>query len=176
MHTKSADGVVCSTLLLIASCSAQDRHPQHEWDYGDALGPSHWGDLKPAFAPCKTGHRQSPSDIRDPRKADLATLRFDYESSSLHIIDNGHTVMVNYDPGSSISVGGKTYALKQFHFHRPSEEKINGQAYAMAVHLVRVDQECKLAVAAVLLQEGTDNPLVASYGRTCQPRKKKKNY
>jgi carbonic anhydrase len=36
--------------------------------------------------------------------------------------------MVNYEPGSSISVGEKKYVLKQFHFHRPSEEKINGKA------------------------------------------------
>jgi carbonic anhydrase len=160
MHTKSAGGVVCSTLLLIASCSAQERHPQHEWDYGNALGPSHWGDLKPEFAPCKTGHRQSPIDIRNPQKADLPTLRFDYESSSLHIIDNGHTIMVNYGPGSFLSIGGKRFELKQFHFHRPSEEKINGKSFDMTVHLVHADNEGKLAVVAVLLQTGEDNSLI----------------
>jgi len=59
-----------------------------------------------------------------------------------------------------MSVAGKRYALKQFHFHRPSEEKINGKSYEMVVHLVHADQEGKLAVVAVLLQKGGDNPLV----------------
>lgn len=68
--------------------------------------------------------------------------------------------MVNYAPGSSISVGGKKYVLKQFHFHRPSEEKINGKSFDMTVHLVHVNDEGQLAVVAVLLQKGDDNPLV----------------
>src|ERR1700747_251557 len=154
------------SLLVITWCVAlavfgvAQEHTQHAWDYGDARGPSHWGDLKPEFALCKNGHHQSPIDFRNPHQADLPSIRFEYKPSRLHVIDNGHTVMVNYDPGSSITVGGKTYVLKQFHFHRPSEEKINGQAYAMAVHLVHADQEGKLAVVAVLLQEGQDNPLV----------------
>jgi carbonic anhydrase len=106
------------------------------------------------------GHRQSPIDIRNAQKADLPPIQFDYKSSPLHIIDNRHTVMINYGPGSSISVAGKKYALKQFHFHRPSEEKINGKGYEMVVHLVHADQEDKLAVVTVLLQKGADNPLV----------------
>jgi len=145
---------------LLVSTASQEQHPQHIWDYGDALGPNHWGDLKPEFAPCKTGHHQSPIDIRNPQKAHLPLLQFDYKPSPLHIIDNGHTIMINYAPGSSILVGEKKYALKQFHFHRPSEEKINGKDYEMVVHLVHADEEGKLAVVAVLLQQGEDNPLV----------------
>jgi carbonic anhydrase len=68
--------------------------------------------------------------------------------------------MVNYSPGSFISVDGKKYALKQFHFHRPSEEKINGKGFDMTVHLVHADEDGNLAVVAVLLQQGEDNPLV----------------
>src|ERR1700741_4099307 len=170
------------SLLAITWCvafavfGAAQEHPQHAWDYGEARGPSHWGDLKPEFALCKSGHHQSPIDIRNPHQADLPSIRFEYKPSRLHVIDNGHTVMVNYDPGSSITVGGKTYVLKQFHFHRPSEEKINGQAYAMAVHLVHADQEDKLAVVAVLLQEGTDNPLVRQAWKEFPTQKKKKKF
>ena len=40
-------------------------------------------------------------------------------------------------------MGGKNYMLKQFHFHRPSEEKINGKGFEMTVHLVHADQEGK---------------------------------
>jgi carbonic anhydrase len=152
--------IICGTLLLSATGAAQEHHPEHTWDYGVAEGPSNWGDLKPEFALCKNGQRQSPIDIRNPKRANLPPIQFDYKPSSLHIIDNGHTVMINYNPGSSISVGGKRYTLKQFHFHRPSEEKINGKAYEMVVHLVHADAEGKLAVVAVMLQKGEDNPLV----------------
>jgi carbonic anhydrase len=138
----------------------EPQHPGHTWDYGDAHGPSHWGELEPEFAPCKSGHHQSPIDIRNPETAALPPILFDYKPSALDIIDNGHTIMINYAPGSSISVGGKKYALKQFHFHRPSEEKINGKGYDMTLHLVHADQEGKLAVVAVLLEKGADNPLI----------------
>jgi carbonic anhydrase len=154
-------------LLVIIACSlvfgtgaAQEPPHEHTWDYGEAHGPSHWGDLKAEFAACKNGHRQSPIDIRNPQKADLPSIQFDYKPSPLRIIDNGHTVMINYVPGSFVSVGDKKYALKHFHFHRPSEEKINGKDYEMAVHLVHEDQDGNVAVVAVLLQRGDDNPLV----------------
>src|SRR5215467_15986576 len=117
--------VVC-TFILALSSAAQEHHPEHTWDYSDALGPSHWGDL-PEFAMCKNGHHQAPIDIRNPQKASLPPIRFDYKPAPLHIIDNGHTVMINYGPGSFIQVGDKKYELKQFHFHRPGEEKINGE-------------------------------------------------
>ena len=146
--------------LLVGSGATQTPSRAHSWDYGDAEGPSHWGELKPEFAPCRIGHRQSPVDIHNPQKADLPPIRFDYKPSPLHIIDNGHTIMINYAAGSSISIGEKTYVLKQFHFHRPSEETINGKGYEMSLHLVHADQDGNLAVVAVLLERGDDNRLV----------------
>jgi carbonic anhydrase len=152
----------CLLVLLVftAASTAQQGHSEHSWDYSDATGPSHWGELKPEFAPCKVGHRQSPIDIRNPQKADLPPLGFDYKPSALRIIDNGHTIMVNYAPGSFMSVGGERYELKQFHFHRPSEEKVEGRTFDMVVHLVHANEAGKLAVVAVLLQQGDDNPLI----------------
>jgi len=172
--TDSIFSIILYALALVAGGRWQGHnHPQHSWDYGEALGPSHWGDLKPEFAACKTGHRQSPIDIRDARKADLPPILFEYQPSPLHIIDNGHTVMVNYALGSSISVAGKRYALKQFHFHKPSEEKINGRTFDMSVHLVHADQAGKLAVVAVLLQEGEDNPLIGEIWKDLPKEKEK---
>jgi carbonic anhydrase len=155
----SCSAVVGSVLALAIAGMAQ-QHPAHDWDYGDSKGPGHWGDLKPEFALCENGHHQSPIDIRNPQKADLPPLQFDYRSSPLHIIDNGHTVMIKYAAGSFLSVGGKKYALQQFHFHRPSEETVDGKGYEMEVHLVHADAEGKLVVVAVLLKTGMDNSLV----------------
>jgi len=156
--------IMCCALWTMPAWG-QEHRTAHPWDYGDSKGPSHWGDLKPEFAQCKNGHRQSPIDIRDAQKADLPPLEFTYKTSPLHIIDNGHTIMVNYSPGSFISVGGQRYQLKQFHFHRPSEEKINGKGYAMVVHLVHAAEDGSLAVVAVLLQPGLSNTLVQKLWR-----------
>jgi carbonic anhydrase len=160
MQNPSLAAIISCVLVLAATGAGQEHHPEQTWDYGESKGPSHWGDLKPEFAPCKNGHRQSPIDIRNPHKADLPPIEFDYKASPLHIIDNGHAVMINYGTGSFITVGKNKYALKQFHFHRPSEETINGKGYEMVVHLVHADQKGNLAVIAVLLQKGEDNPLV----------------
>lgn len=138
----------------------QDQKPEHVWTYSGSLGPDHWGDLKPEFAACKDGHRQSPIDIQSPQPADLPAIEFDYKPSPLRIVDNGHTVMITYAPGSFIRVGDKRYELKQFHFHRPSEEKINGRSFDMVAHLVHADKEGNLAVVAVLLNKGNYNPLI----------------
>ena len=158
-HPNLSSAVLAFTLLSTALAYVQ-VHKSGHWSYDGDEGPSHWGDLNPDFAPCKNGHHQSPIDIRDPQKADLPPIRFDYKPSPLHIIDNGHTIMINYAPGSSIRVGDKQYTLKQFHFHRPSEEKINGKTYEMVVHLVHADQDGNLAVVAILLENGKNNPLI----------------
>ena len=176
MWIRSLAAIVCCAPILTVSLLAQEHHPEHVWDYGEELGPSHWGDLKPEFAPCKTGHHQSPIDIRNTQKTDLPPIQFEYKHSPLHIIDNGHTVMVNYGPGSSISVGGHEYVLKQFHFHRPSEEKINGKSFDMTVHLVHADGEGKLAVVAVLLEQGEDNPLVHELWNELPKEKEKEEH
>jgi len=151
---------ICLTYILMAGSRAQEHHPEHSWDYGDALGPSHWGEIKPDFATCKNGLRQSPIDIRNPQRAELPPIRFDYKSSPLHIINNGHTIQINYAPGSYIVIGEKRYELRQFHFHHPSEEHINGEAYDMVVHLVHADEGSHLAVIAVLLKKGNANTAI----------------
>jgi carbonic anhydrase len=163
----------CALALTAAGGAQEHQGPEHTWDYGASRGPSHWGQLKPEFAPCKNGHRQSPVDIRDAQKADLPAIQFDYKSSPLNVVDNGHTIMINYSPGSFITVGGKRYELKQFHFHLPSEEKINGKGYDMTAHLVHADEKGNVVVVAVLLKQGEDNTLVHTLWKDLPKEKEK---
>jgi carbonic anhydrase len=160
---KTSSFTLFAAMMLLPSLATRvysQEHQHSHWSYDGEGGPSHWGDLSPDYAACKTGHQQSPIDIRDSKKTDLPAIQFDYKESPLHIVDNGHTVMVNYSAGSSIRVGDKQYTLKQFHFHRPSEEKINGKSHDMVVHLVHADRDGNLAVVAVLLDKGVDNSLI----------------
>jgi len=134
---------------------------QHlHWSYDGAAGPDAWGRLKPEFSKCSAGTRQSPIDIRDGIQVNLDAIRFDYKPSGFRVIDNGHTVQVNVDPGNLIEVNGKRFELQQFHFHRPSEERIDGRQFDMVAHLVHKDADGKLAVVAVLLDRGSVHPLV----------------
>ena len=141
-----------------AGVPAQAGH----WEYGGANGPESWGRMNPEFAKCSSGMRQSPIDIRDGIKVELDPVRFDYRPSGFRVIDNGQTVQVNLDAGNSIEVIGRRYELVQFHFHRPSEERIDGKQFEMVVHLVHKDLEGRLAVVAVLLDRGASQPIVQS--------------
>jgi carbonic anhydrase len=99
---------------------------------------------------------QSPIDILVPASENLPDIQFDYAPSALTILNNGHTVQVNYDEGSGISIDGHEYALLQFHFHHPSEHTIAGVTYPLEMHLVHADADGNLAVVGLLIQEGTD--------------------
>ncbi|MGH8851411.1 MAG: carbonic anhydrase [Casimicrobiaceae bacterium] len=154
----------CLPRMLVAvgiagSCLAA---PPGQWSYSGATGPAKWGKLGKDFALCAQGKTQSPIDIPDAgaRKGDLSPLLFNYQASPLRITDNGHTIEVDYAPGSSISVNGKHYELVQFHFHKPSEEKVSGKGHEMEVQLVHRGKDGKLAVVAVFLDEGKENPLI----------------
>lgn len=130
------------------------------WSYEGEGGPTNWGKLRPDFATCATGRRQSPIDIRESIRVDLEPIRFDYKPSPFRIIDNGHTLQVNIGEGGGIDVMGRHYELVQLHFHRPAEDRINGKTYDMVVHLVHKDSENHLAVVAILLEKGGENPFI----------------
>jgi carbonic anhydrase len=150
-------------LLTLALFSVAADHGPH-WSYSGATGPDHWGTLEEDYSSCAVGTRQSPIDIRDnlAAKDDLPPIEFHYKPAGLKIIDNGHSIQINYEPGSFINVGGRRYELVQFHFHKPSEERVNGKAYDMVAHLVHRDQEGKLTVVAVLLKKGNANSLIGT--------------
>jgi len=132
----------------------------HHWSYSGHGGPREWSSLSPEFETCGLGKHQSPIDIRGAKPADLPAIRFDYHAAPLAIVDNGHTIQVNYPPGSTIDVGGAQYELVQFHFHKPSEERVDGKSHAMVAHLVHKNAEGKLAVVAVLLDGGGANAMI----------------
>jgi carbonic anhydrase len=159
---------------LGAAPLAEEAHHPH-WSYRGSTGPAKWASLEKEFSACGLGKTQSPIDIRDSavKRADLPSIAFDYKPSPLKIVDNGHTVQISYAPGSSITANGKRYELVQFHFHRPSEERVNGRSYAMVAHLVHKDADGKLAVVAVLLATGQENPLIKTLW-TNIPKEKEK--
>ena len=135
-------------------------HGQAHWAYEGDGAPANWGKLSSDYAICATGRRQSPIDIRDGIKLGLETIRFEYKPTRFRIVDNGHTLQVSVGEGLAMQVMGKRYELIQLHFHRPSEERVNGKLYDMVVHLVHKNDEGQLAVIGVLLEKGGEHPLI----------------
>jgi carbonic anhydrase len=164
---------LCATVLSVLPTLGNAQQSKAHWSYTGEDNPAEWGKLDAAYATCSIGKKQSPINITNPETTDLPALQFNYSAVSLNIIDNGHTIQVNYAAGSTVKVGDKTYTLKQFHFHHPSEEQINGKGYDMVAHLVHADDEGRLAVVAVLLTSGASNAFLASIWKNFPAAKEK---
>jgi carbonic anhydrase len=161
--------LLCAAFLVsISSYAVAQEKSGHEhavhWGYEGEAGPVHWGDLESEYAACKLGKNQSPIDIQQAKVAPGAAVRaieFDYKSAPLNILNNGHTIVLNYTPGSSVKIDGKKYELLQFHFHAPSEHTVAAKPFVMEAHLVHKDAEGKLAVIGVFMVEGKENAFIA---------------
>lgn len=133
-------------------------HAGPHWTYAGNAGPDHWGDMSEDFAVCAKGHMQSPVDLGGAETAGRISVRAGYRPGVLTVLNNGHTVQVNFPEGSTLSSGIARYKLVQMHFHTPSEETVYGIPYPMVAHFVHVDASGTLAVLGVLFEEGAHNP------------------
>lgn len=132
-------------------------HQKHEthWGYQGEGGPGKWGSLKHDYELCGKGHQQSPINIDQSGKGEnLGAIAFSYSSTPLKVLNNGHTIQANYQPGSSIRIGEETYNLLQLHFHSPSEHQVKGASSNMEMHLVHKNDKGQLAVVGVMIKEG----------------------
>jgi carbonic anhydrase len=141
---------LCMTSIVLAGEKAH-------WGYSGHEGPEHWGKLDPEYALCSDGKNQSPVNLTGMIESDLPPITINYKSGGNEIVNNGHSIQVNYKPGSTIKVNGNEFELQQFHFHSPSENTIEGQSYPMEAHFVHADKDGNLAVIAVMFEAGEKN-------------------
>ncbi len=152
--------VMALALSSVACTSSDVKNDKVSWGYTGDTAAIHWGDLSSEFATCKTGKEQSPIDIRPTQDIAQSDIQFDYQTSSMSILNNGHTVQVNFDEGSSINFKGTQYNLLQVHFHTPSENLLMGESYPLEAHFVHASKDGKLAVVAVLVSEGAGSDFI----------------
>ena len=127
------------------------------WSYTEGPdGPANWGKIGKDNLLCSAGKQQSPINIEGGILVDLPPLRVDYKLSPLTIQDNGHTILVNYAEGSNLSLDARQYRLVQLHFHKPSEEAIDGKRADMVAHLVHQHHDGRLLVVAVLMNSSQE--------------------
>jgi carbonic anhydrase len=148
--------LACSLLLCPVVFAAAPH-----WEYSGEAGPAHWAKLTPEFGQC-AGSNQSPVDLSGLVEAKLAPLVLHYQAGGNTVVNNGHTVQVGYAPGSTLQLDGTRFELKQFHFHAPSENLIEGKSYPLEGHLVHVSDKGEIAVVAVMFEAGKANPVLAA--------------
>lgn len=156
MKTFMIRAFCCLSLFTATGAFAAEQHAH--WSYHGKTGPAHWSEITSDYHSCSDGHAQSPVNIDAATKNQaLSPLHFHYQPAALHILNNGHTVQVNFPPGNYLEVSGKRYQLVQFHMHTPSEESVHGKHFPMVAHLVHKDDTGNLAVVAVEFKFGKSN-------------------
>ncbi len=153
--------IILIAFFIISTNSFCQEHPKNEhkvhWGYSGEYGPDNWGNIKPEYKLCDSGLYQSPIDFNNPISSSIEKIIFNYKPASLNIINNGHTIEINYTNGSNAVIDGKKYTLLQFHFHTPSEHTVNGKHFDMEMHLIHKNKNGQLAVIGVFIKIGNEN-------------------
>ena len=121
--------------------SASTWHFEYENDghsEGSGSAPNKWGRYYPAC----NGRRQSPININlcnvvtESGAKNMLALSWK-RVSGLVAKNNGHTIQVDYPAGSmTVFENEAGWSVKQFHFHRGSENRIDGRQTALEMHIV----------------------------------------
>lgn len=155
----------------------------NSWSYEGNQGPLRWGKLGPEFSLCEKGMAQSPVDLLRAHKTTLNDIYFSYKEAPFHVVNNGHTLqevepvsetaksrypkhgqtVTNFDKDSTIVFDEDLYLLEQFHFHTPSEHTIDHRHFPMELHLVHHNERHEVAVVAVFMEEGKENPFFETF-------------
>jgi carbonic anhydrase len=150
---KALAGLALCPLCTQQGIAAEGTH----WSYDGDGGPAKWGDLDAANKVCSLGSQQSPIDIGATIKSRLPALEIDWAHRADTIVNNGHTIQLNFAEGSTLTLGDVKYKLLQVHFHRPSEHLIGGKNFPMEAHFVHRADSGALAVVGVLMATGEPN-------------------
>jgi carbonic anhydrase len=141
-----------------AAGSAPAGVPQ--WSYDGKTGPAAWGQIEPAWRACSAGKAQSPIDI-EPKAGVASPIVFHYRPTPATVSDDGRLLQVRLEPGSTIELGGRVYQLLRLDFHMPSEHSIAGEHYPLEVQLLHQDNDGRLAMIAVLYDQGAESKVLA---------------
>ncbi|KZP22736.1 carbonic anhydrase [Athelia psychrophila] len=150
--------------IAIASCAhgVEWVHPfsanvvPSTFSYGTTTGPLNWHNLNANNSLCGNGTNQSPillnttSSLAPSGSITLAVppaknVVFENLGTNVEVIMNG-----------TLQAGNAAWNLAQFHFHTPSEHRVNFVHYESEMHFVftAADGSAKITVLAFLIQIG----------------------
>jgi|SRR5215471_4435420 len=129
----------CSHGTYLDSCDGGDIHLP-DYDYGTTLGPVNWHNIQRDYKLCGTGHAQSPIDITKsilPEPSNIVHIILPVQTRKFENLKT--TVEVVLMNGLT-AFDTKWYLPRQFHFHTPSEHRINGEHFPVEMHMVHSEQ------------------------------------
>ncbi len=113
------------------------------------------------------GLLQSPINIvSKAAEGGMHEVALHYQSSKEKVANLGHTVEVDYDPGSTVTFDGATFDFKQFHFHTPAEHLIDGITYPLEMHMVHIMEKDSITwylVIGIHFKEGDENAFLSEF-------------
>jgi carbonic anhydrase len=146
--------------------------PEHELHWGYAaqnaggkksvIPEQDWGRQ---YSECSSGRRQSPIRLLDSQvlasgpAPELPLFAWPESAAQFEVINNRHTVQANFSTDNQLQFLTKfmqrTYALRQFHYHKRSEHLIGQNRFPLEVHFVHedVDATGNFLVVGVFAQE-----------------------
>lgn len=156
--------------LLFAGCSDDVTEIPESCDgvvwthHGRDNGQDKWASLCQGYSACG-GSAQSPINITNPvEDRSLGNLSLDYGTTTVEIENNGHTVEFVTEAGSTVTLEGKTYPLKQFHYHSHSEHQLDGEHLPLEIHFVHQESSTsETVVVGAFFEEGAENELFAEF-------------
>lgn len=143
----------------------------HGWGYSGKHAPESWGKLDPAFAACEKGFYQSPVNIQSAIKGKLPPLSLSFTAKQGTLVHNGHTIQIDVTDGDKFRLDNQDFTFRQFHFHTPSENLIDGKSYPLEAHFVHRSSQGELAVVGVMFIEGRANPAIEQILQSLPSRK-----
>ncbi|CAG8793536.1 7099_t:CDS:2, partial [Dentiscutata erythropus] len=147
-----------------------------EFSYVGMTGPAFWH-LLPNSSICLDGRRQSPINLRshtdlnkkfeppcNVRVKNIVKAELVHTGTTIEVAlgkeEEGEEGKGNEFLPASFTVGDETFKLLQFHFHTPSEHRIDGVHLDVEAHFVFKSQNDKISVVAIFFNvdlEGKEN-------------------
>ncbi len=124
-----------------------------------SISSSEWNYQSQANWIINSGDHQSPINIITKNvtmNKDLGPYVFHYKNIINSVEDTGHAVQASLS--GSAMINNRPFKIAQVHFHTPSEHIVDGKSYPMEAHFVHFADDGRIAVVAVFLNTGEENP------------------
>ena len=154
---------VLAGLVSCPVCVSLARAEGAHWGYEGAASPEHWGTMDSAFRACAVGNQQSPVNLTGGVAAEGSGPTLNWKAVPFSVINNGHSIEVRPEgDAGGAELDGQHYALRQFHFHTPSEHALDGKRAPMEVHFVHEAEGGALMVVGVFMEPGSENEMFSA--------------
>ena len=140
--------LLAGALLLCPAAFATTTH----WEYSGEAGPARWASLTPNMAsvPVATSRRSTSRVWCEGR---FGPLQFHYQAGGKTLVNNGHTVQVNYAPAAPFELDGMHFNSSSSTSTPPAKTSSKAGP-TLEGHLVHANDKGELAVVAVMFEPG----------------------